>query len=65
MKTITIRDLRRQRWSGIEGVLQVEGEILITRNSKPIAKLVRITEPVRKRKRWDPEDHKKWIKENL
>jgi antitoxin (DNA-binding transcriptional repressor) of toxin-antitoxin stability system len=61
MKTITIRDLR-QRWPEAEAALQVEEEILITRDSKPVAKLVRITEPVRKRKRWDPEEHKKWIK---
>lgn len=61
MKTITIRDLR-QRWPEAEAALQVEEEILITRDSKPVAKLVRITEPARKRKRWDPEEHRKWIK---
>lgn len=61
MKTITIRDLR-QRWPEAEAALQVEEEILITRDSKPVAKLVRISEPVRKRKRWDPEEHKKWMK---
>jgi antitoxin (DNA-binding transcriptional repressor) of toxin-antitoxin stability system len=61
MKTITIRDLR-QRWPEAEAALQVEEEILITRDSKPVAKLVRISEPVRKRKRWDPEEHKRWLK---
>ena len=61
MKTITIRDLR-QRWPEAEAALQVEEEILITRDSKPVAKLVRITEPARKQKRWDPEEHRKWIK---
>ena len=40
MKTITIRDLR-QRWPETEAALQVEDEILITRDSKPVAKLVR------------------------
>ena len=39
MKTITIRDLR-QRWPEAEAALQVEDEILITRDSKPVAKLV-------------------------
>jgi antitoxin (DNA-binding transcriptional repressor) of toxin-antitoxin stability system len=41
MKTITIRDLR-QRWSAAEAALQVEDEILITRDSMPVAKLVRV-----------------------
>ena len=39
MKTITIRDLR-QRWPEAEAALQLENEILITRDSKPVAKLV-------------------------
>ena len=62
MKTITLSELRRQRWSEIEATLSQEEEILIIRNSKPIAKLVRIAEQVPKRKRWNPEEHKKWIK---
>lgn len=61
MKTITIRDLR-QRWPEAEAALKVEDEILITRDSKPVAKLVRLVQPETKRKRWNPEDHKKWIK---
>jgi antitoxin (DNA-binding transcriptional repressor) of toxin-antitoxin stability system len=61
VKSITIRDLRH-RWPEAEAALQVEEEILITRDSKPVAKLVRISEPVRKRKRWDPEEHKRWLK---
>jgi antitoxin (DNA-binding transcriptional repressor) of toxin-antitoxin stability system len=61
MKSITIRDLRH-RWPEAEAALQIEEEILITRDSKPVAKLVRISEPVRKRKRWDPEEHKRWLK---
>ena len=61
MKTITIRDLR-QRWPEAEAALKIENEILITRDSKPVAKLVRLVPPVTKRKRWNPEDHMKWIK---
>jgi antitoxin (DNA-binding transcriptional repressor) of toxin-antitoxin stability system len=49
MKTITISDLRRQ-WPQVEAALRVEKEILITRNGKPVAKLVRPTE--RDVKRW-------------
>ena len=59
MKTLTIRDLR-QRWPEAEAALQIENEILITRDSKPVAKLVRITEEKPKRKRWDPEEHARW-----
>lgn len=63
MKTISIRDLR-QRWPEAEAALQIEDEIIVTRRSKPVAKLVRIVpeEPKRKRKRWNPEEHCKWLK---
>ena len=60
MKTITIRDLR-QRWPEMEKSLQVENEIVITRDGEPVAKLVRIVPDKAKRKRWNPEEHKKWI----
>jgi len=58
MKTVTVRDLR-QRWPETEKALAVEQEILITRDSKPVAKLVRYFEPAR-RKRFDPAAHAKW-----
>lgn len=61
MKTITIRDLR-QRWPEAEAALQVEEEILITRDSKPVAKLVRIRQEKPKRKRWDPDEHMRWLR---
>jgi antitoxin (DNA-binding transcriptional repressor) of toxin-antitoxin stability system len=61
MKTMTIRDLR-QRWPQAEAALEVEEEILITRDSKPVAKLVRVTPPKRRRRRWDPEEHLRWLK---
>ena len=61
MKTITIRDLR-QRWPEAEAALQVEDEILITRDSKPVAKLVRIVQDKQTRKRWNPQEHAKWMK---
>jgi len=60
MKCITIRDLR-QRWPEAEAALQVEKEILITRDAKPVAKLVRVTEQPVRRKRWDPEEHRRKI----
>jgi antitoxin (DNA-binding transcriptional repressor) of toxin-antitoxin stability system len=61
MKTITIRDLR-QRWPEAEAALQVEDEILITRDSKPVAKLVRFVPPKPKRKRWNPDENAARIK---
>ena len=59
MKSITIRDLR-QRWPEAEAALQIEEEILITRDSKPVAKLVRVAPEGPRRSRWDPEEHARW-----
>ena len=59
MKTVTVRDLR-QRWPETEKALQTEQEILVTRDSKPVAKLVRYVEPGKRRKRFDPASHGKW-----
>ena len=60
-KTITIRDLRR-RWPETEKTLQVENELIITRDGRPVAKLVRVAEEKAKRKRWNPEEHAARIK---
>ena len=60
MKTITIRDLR-QRWPEAEAALELEGELLVTRDSKPVARLVRVVKPAAKRRRWNPGEHRKWI----
>ncbi|HZM06612.1 MAG TPA: hypothetical protein VFC44_26735 [Candidatus Saccharimonadales bacterium] len=61
MKTISIRDLR-QKWPEAEARLQVEGEILVTRDTKPVAKLVRYVEPQKSRARFDPVTHAQWQK---
>lgn len=61
MKTISIRDLR-QRWPEAEAALQIEDEIMITRDSKPVAKLVRIAPAKPKRKRWNPDEHMRWLR---
>jgi antitoxin (DNA-binding transcriptional repressor) of toxin-antitoxin stability system len=60
MKTVTIRDLR-QRWPETEKTLQSENELIITRDGKPIAKLVRVQVPQARRARWNPDAHKKWL----
>jgi antitoxin (DNA-binding transcriptional repressor) of toxin-antitoxin stability system len=61
VRTITIRDLR-QRWPEAEAALQAEDEIIVTRDSKPVAKLVRVTQAEAKRTRWTAEEHRRWIK---
>jgi len=61
MKTITIRDLR-QRWPEAEAALKVENEIIITRDSKPVAKLVHINPATSPRPRWDMKAHARWQK---
>jgi len=59
MRTFSVRDLR-QRWPEAEALLQVEHEIIITRDSKPVAKLVRIAAERPLRKRFDPVAHARW-----
>ena len=61
MKTISIRDLR-QRWPEAEAALKIEDELIITRDSRPVARLVRISDAVRKRPRWNAEAHARWQK---
>jgi len=59
MKTITIRDLRH-RWPDAEALLKDEGELVVTRDAEPVAKLVRFTESLPARKQFDPETHARW-----
>ena len=61
MKTITIRDLRL-RWPEAEAALKLENEILVTRDSKPVAKLVCLSPAASQRPRWDAEEHARWQK---
>ena len=62
VKTITVRDLR-QRWPEAEALLQIEKEIVITRDARPVAKLVRVSEQPKPRKRFDPVAHGRWQKQ--
>jgi antitoxin (DNA-binding transcriptional repressor) of toxin-antitoxin stability system len=58
MKTITVRDVR-QRWPEAERSLAIEGEITITRDGKPVARLLPV-EPVEdNRPRFDPVANRK------
>ena len=58
---MTIRDLR-QRWPEAEAALKVEDEILITRDSIPVAKLVKVQAAGATRRRWDAAEHARWQK---
>ena len=64
MKKLTVRDLRLH-WPKAEKLLKEEAEIVITRHSEPVAKLIRYYEiPKRRsRKRFNAEAHMKWLKE--
>ena len=59
MKTLSVRDLR-QRWPEAEALLRTEHEIIITRDSQPVARLVRIEPDTKRRRRFDPVAHAKW-----
>jgi antitoxin (DNA-binding transcriptional repressor) of toxin-antitoxin stability system len=60
MKSISIRDLRH-KWPQAESWLQEEGELLVTRDSKPVAKLVKVTAE-KPRKRFSAKEHMKWMR---
>jgi antitoxin (DNA-binding transcriptional repressor) of toxin-antitoxin stability system len=62
MKTMTVRDVRH-KWSEVEASLEDLQEILVTKHSKPIAKIVQYKEPSKKRERFNVEEHKKWMEQ--
>jgi antitoxin (DNA-binding transcriptional repressor) of toxin-antitoxin stability system len=59
MIKMSVRDLR-QRWPRAEEILRTAGEIVVTRDGKPVAKLVRGREPRNRRKRLDVRRHAAW-----
>ena len=61
MKTITIRDLRHG-WPKAEAALKAEGELVVTRDGEPVARLLPITKRETRRKRWDPVEHEARMK---
>ena len=64
MTSLTIRDLR-QRWPDAEKALETAEEIIITRDGRPVAKLVRFTEVTEQRPRFDPQKHIAQMKKAL
>jgi antitoxin (DNA-binding transcriptional repressor) of toxin-antitoxin stability system len=61
MRTMTVRDIRL-KWPEAERQLRAEGEIIVTRDSKPVARLLPfVARQDRKRKQFDPEAHLRWL----
>jgi len=58
MKTMTVRDVR-QRWPEAERALATELEIIITRDGKPVARLMPMETEQPVRKRFDPAEHRR------
>jgi antitoxin (DNA-binding transcriptional repressor) of toxin-antitoxin stability system len=59
-RTLTIRDLRLH-WADAERRLQREGELIVTRDGQPVAKLTAYEAPQTTGKRWSPEQHRRWL----
>lgn len=65
MKTMTVREVR-QRWPEAEKALALEGEIIVTRDSVPVAKIVPYVPPAKKKgkaKAFNAAAHLRWLKE--
>lgn len=61
---MTVRDIR-QRWPEAEKALGEEGEVIVTRDSVPIARIVPYTAPLAKKgkvKRFNAAAHMRWLK---
>lgn len=58
---MSVRDIR-QKWPEAERALALEGEIIVTRDSKPVAKIIPFTnDGGLKRPRFDPVTHGRWL----
>lgn len=62
MATMTVRDVRL-KWPEAERILARDGEIVVTRDAKPVARIL----PYRPvgapaRKRFDPRQHAAWLR---
>jgi len=61
MKTMTVRDIRL-KWPEAERALARVGEIVVTRDSKPVARIVPYdTRPRTRRDRFDPTEQERWL----
>lgn len=61
MKTMTVRDIRLN-WPAAEKALARVGEIVVTRDAKPVARILPYeTRSPARRKRFDPAAHLRWM----
>lgn len=60
MRVLTVRDIRLH-WPETERRLRREKEMVITRDGKPVAKLVAYEEETAARPRWSAERHLAWL----
>jgi len=61
MKRMTVRDVRLH-WPEAERVLAREGEIIVTRDGQPVARLTPYRPPKwQMRERFDPRAHAGWL----
>jgi len=62
MTRMTVRDVRLH-WPKAEKALAEGEEIVVTRDSKPVARILPFTPPaVKARPRFDPEAHERWLR---
>lgn len=62
MKRMTIREIRLH-WPQAEQNLHKTGEIVVTRDGKPVARILPYVEAQPSRKsRWSASDQKKWLR---
>jgi antitoxin (DNA-binding transcriptional repressor) of toxin-antitoxin stability system len=61
MKRVTVRQLRLQ-WPELEKALARSGEIIVTRDAQPVARILPYVAPHRRRRRFDPEEHVRWLR---
>ena len=63
MTTMTVRDIRLH-WPKAEKALAEAGEIVVTRDSKPVARIVPfVAEEEKERPRFNAEEHMRWLRE--
>lgn len=61
MKTMTVREIRL-KWPEAERALSRVGEVVVTRDSKPVARIVPYESRARAtRPRFDPAEQERWL----
>jgi antitoxin (DNA-binding transcriptional repressor) of toxin-antitoxin stability system len=59
---MTVRDIRL-KWPEAERLLARAGEIVVTRDAKPVARITPYRQPGAPRpRRFDPTEHRRWLR---